>query len=129
MPVPASATDAEAAQIHASYRTAYNDVYSSTLSPENPEQAQEGLERLLQQAERTGDGLMARAAYHREIDLGVQGIVDAYLAPRPAETQAWDLYTEAHREADQAGGVEGLLGDGLVARALSGDAGRGEGVT
>ena len=128
VPVPATATDAEAVQIHASYRAAYGDVYSSTDAT-GPGRAREELERVLGQAERTGEGLMARAAYHRGIDLGVQGIVDAYLAPRPAETGARDSSTEAHREADQVGGVEGMLGDGLVARALSGDAGRGEGVT
>src|SRR5829696_5930979 len=40
VPVPATATDAEEAQIHAAYRSAYSDVYSSTHSSESPEQAQ-----------------------------------------------------------------------------------------
>jgi hypothetical protein len=61
VPIPATATDAEAAQIHASYRAAFNDVYSSTASAESPVRAQEELERLLQQAERTGDNLSWRA--------------------------------------------------------------------
>lgn len=119
VPVSATATDAEAAQIHASYRAAYNDVYSSTASAASPGQAEEELGRLLGQAERTGDTLLARAVYHRGIDLGVQGIVDAYLGPRPAETRAWDSYTEAYREAEGARGVEGILGDGFAARAFS----------
>ena len=35
-------------------------------------------------------------------DLGIRGIVDAHLGTKPAETRAWDSYTEAHREADRA---------------------------
>jgi hypothetical protein len=42
----------------------------------------------LDQAERSGDKLLARAAYHRAIDLGIQSVVDAYLASRPAENRA-----------------------------------------
>ena len=122
-PVPATATDAQAAQIYASYRAAFNDAYSAARGAESPAQAQEELERVLEQAERTGDGLLAHAAYHRGVDLGIQGIVDAYLAPRPAESRAWDAYTTAHREANPAGGVEGSLGDGFAARAFSEAAG------
>jgi hypothetical protein len=98
-------------------------VYSATRGAESPAQAQEELERVLEQAERTGDRLLARAAYHRGIDLGIQGIVDAYLAPRPAESRAWDAYTSAYREANRAGSVEGLLGAGFAARAFSEAAG------
>ena len=119
VPVSPTATDAEAAQIHASYRAAFNDVYSSTRGAESPGQAQEELQRVLEQAERTGDKLLARAAYHRGIDLGIQGIVDAYLAPRPAETRAWDSYTEAYHEAESARGIGGLLGGALADRAFS----------
>ena len=52
--IPAGATDAEEAQIHASYRSAYNDVYSSTRLSDSPGEAEEELERLLTQAERSG---------------------------------------------------------------------------
>jgi len=72
VPVSATATDAEEAQIHAAYRAAWGDVYSCTHSPESPGQAQGELERILGQAERTGDKLLARAAYHRAIDLGAK---------------------------------------------------------
>ncbi len=121
VPVPATATDAEAAQIHAAFRAAYKDVYSSTASPESPRQAQEELERILQQAERTGDGLLARAAYHRGIDLRLQGIVDAYLTPRPRENRAWESYTAAHREASESRDVGHMLERSLMERALSSD--------
>lgn len=76
VPVPATATDAEEAQIHAAYRSAYNDVYYSTsVFADGPEEAREELERFLGQAERTGDKLLAAACFHRAIDLGIQSVV------------------------------------------------------
>ena len=69
VPISASATDGEEAQIHAAYRAAFNDLYSRTASPDSPGKAREELERQLHQAERSGDKLLARAAYHRAIDL------------------------------------------------------------
>jgi hypothetical protein len=122
VPVSATATDAEEAQIHAAFRSAYNDVYSSTLSPESPEQAHEDLERLLQQAERTGDKLLARATYHRAIDLGAQSVVDAYLSSRPAENKAWESYTAASQEVRESQGLGGLLERSLTERAFSSEA-------
>ena len=119
VPIPATATDAEAAQIHASYRAAFNDVYSSTASAESPQQAEEELERLLTQAERSGDGLLARAVYHRGIDLGIQSVVDSYLSARPQESRAWEAYTTAHQEAAQSRGVGHLLERMLTKRAFS----------
>jgi hypothetical protein len=119
VPIPSSATDAEEAQIHAAYRAAYNDVYSSTVFSESPGEAQEELERLLGQAERSGDKLLARAAYHRAIDLGIQSVVDAYLSTRPQENKAWETYTEAQEEAGYASSIEGLLERGLAERALN----------
>jgi hypothetical protein len=122
VPVSATATDAEEAQIHAAYRSAYSDVYSSTVSPESPEQAREELERILGQAERTGDKLLARATYHRAVDLGVQSVVDAYLAARPSENRAWESYTAAYQEVSQSRGIEHVLARGLTERALSSEA-------
>jgi hypothetical protein len=122
VPVPATATDAEEAQIHAAYRAAWSEVYSSTLSPDSPEEAQEELGRILSQAERTGDKLLARAAYHRGIDLGAQGVVDAYLATRPQENRAWESYTVAHQEVSESRGVGNLIGRTLTERALSSEA-------
>jgi hypothetical protein len=119
VPVPASATEAEEAQIHAAHRSAYNDVYSSTRGFESPAEVQEELERHLAQAERTGDKLLARAAYHRAIDLGVQSVVDTYLSSRPAEERAWNSYTQAYREVQDASSIESLLGGALATRAFS----------
>ena len=120
VPIPATATDAEEAQIHAAYRAAYNDVYSSTsLFADSPAEAQEELERLLAQAERSGDKLLARAAYHRAIDLGIQSVVDAYLASRPAESRAWESYTQAHREANQSRDIGHLFERAYTESALS----------
>ena len=122
VPVSATATDAEEAQIHAAFRSAYNDVSSSTASPESQGQAEEELGRLLQQAERTGDKLLARATYHRGIDLGAQSVVDAYLLPRPAESARWESYTTAHQEARESQGLGGLLERSLAGRAFSSEA-------
>jgi len=119
VPIPAGTTDAEEAQIHAAFRSAWGEVFSSTLSSESPEQAREELEHILGQAERTGDKLLARAAYHRGIDLGVQSVVDAYLSTRPQENRAWEAYTAAYREVSESRGVGYLLERGLTERALS----------
>lgn len=119
VPVSPNATDAEEAQIHAAFRAAYNEVYSSTSSPE---QAREELERILQQAERTGDKLLARAAYHRAADLGIQSVVDAYLDTRPQENRAWESYTAAYQEVHESRGIEHVLARGLAGRAFSSEA-------
>jgi hypothetical protein len=119
VPIPATATDAEEAQIHAAYRAAFNDVYSSTVFSEGPAKAQEELERLLGLAERSGDKLLARAAYHRAIDLGIQSVVDTYLASRPQENRAWESYTTAQEEAGYASSIGSLLERGLAERALN----------
>ena len=118
VPVSATATDAEEAQIHAAYRSAYNDVYSSTRGLESVAEIQEELERHLQQAERSGDKLLAMAAYHRARDLGIQSVVDTYLSSRPAESRAWEAYTTAHQEANQSKGIDGLLGRAFAERAF-----------
>lgn len=72
-------------------------------------------------AERTGDTLLARAAYHRAIDLGVQPVVDSYLEGRPKEAQAWQRYTEAAEEVRESRDVMHVLARGLTERALSSD--------
>jgi hypothetical protein len=119
IPIPVGTTDAEEAQIHAAYRSAWGEVYSSTRSPESPEHAAEELQRVLGQAERTGDTLLARAAYHRAIDLGVQDVVDSYLASRPQENRAWESYTQAYQEVNQSRGFDGILERSLTDRAFS----------
>ena len=123
VPVSPHATDAEEAHIHAAFRSAYNEVHSATRSPESPQDAQEELERILQLAERTGDKLLARASYHRAIDLGAQGVVDSYLSSRPSEERAWASYTEAYRDAQQSRSYESMLARGLAERAFSSEAG------
>jgi hypothetical protein len=73
----------------------------------------------LGQAERSEDKLLARAAYHRAIDLGIQSVVDAYLSSRPQENRAWESYTTAQEEAGCASSIGGLLERGLAERALN----------
>jgi hypothetical protein len=121
VPIPYGTTEAEEAQIHAAYRSAYNDVYYSTSLFDSPQEAQEELERLLGQAERSGDKLLAAAAYHRAIDLGVQSVVDFYLSSRPAESKAWERYTEAYQEANRSRDPMALLERSLAEHAFDGD--------
>jgi hypothetical protein len=87
IPIPYSATDAEAAQIRAAYRAARTDI-EHAIAPSlgvDPDHTKEELEGFLEQAELTGDPELVRAAYHTAIRHGIQSVVDAYLASRPAE--------------------------------------------
>ncbi len=120
VPIPAIATDAEAAQIRAAYRAARTDV-EYAISPavgSDPAYVQSELERFLEQAELTQDPELARAAYHVAINHGVQSVVDSYLSSRPAEERAWNSYTEAYQEVQDASSIEGLLWGALAKRAL-----------
>jgi hypothetical protein len=119
------ASDAERAQIMASFRAAWSEVLSASEVEESfllPEQqqryAEEKLAPILEQAERTGDTLLARAVYHRGIDLGAQGIVNKYLSPSTRKTEAtqWQRYTEAVAEAEQASSFESLLDSAMMDR-------------
>ena len=116
VPIPPDATEAEKAQIHASYRAALNDAHYAFIMSDNPV---EELERLLTQAERSGDELLARAVYHRAVDGGVQSVVDSYLTARPSENRIWERYTEAHQEVSQASSFDSLLQRSLSDRAFN----------
>jgi hypothetical protein len=107
-----TASPAERAQIFSSYRSAAADV-SLAASPEE-------LEGVLKGAERTGDQLLAKAAFHAAIDRGHQQLVDAYLSTRPKAARAMERYAAAVEEVQQATGIEGLLGTALFERALNG---------
>jgi hypothetical protein len=109
-------SDAEQAQIMAAFRSAWKDVLSATKIEDRESGAQVGqtLSSILDQAERTGDPLLARAVYHRAIDVGDQGIVDRYLStPRKTEREQWQSYTEA-AEAQQATSFESLYATGMM---------------
>jgi hypothetical protein len=49
-------------------------------------------------------------------------VVDAYLASRPTENRAWESYTAAYQEVNQARGMGHILERGLAERALSSEA-------
>jgi hypothetical protein len=110
--VPTGATyfDAEAAQVHASFRSAWADV--SFLSESDD------ISQALEQAERTGDPLLARAVYHRALDLDLQPVVERYLQSRPKEAKALERYTKATEEANQAKDISSLFSQALTERAL-----------
>jgi hypothetical protein len=109
-------SDAEQAQIMAAFRSARKDVLSATKIEDRESHAQvrQTLASILDEAERTGDPLLARAVYHRAIDVGEQGIVDRYLSTRKTEAAAWQRYTEAAQEAQQATSFESLYATGMM---------------
>jgi hypothetical protein len=120
IPIPLGATDGEAAQIRASYRSARSDI-EYAIAPSlgtDPQHTQKELERFLEQAELTGDPELARAAYHVAIKHGVQSVVDTYLSSRPQESRAWERYTTAHEEANAARSPERLLERSLTEQAF-----------
>jgi hypothetical protein len=114
----ATATTAERAQIHAAYRQAAGDVRWITMD-ESPGETQEELSKILTQAERTGDQLLAKAIFHHAIDLNLQPVVDSYLERRPKENRAWERYTEALGESHAATDITQLLSGALTERALN----------
>jgi len=114
VPTSSAYSDAESAQVYAAFRGAWADVKSSTEGVGSPGEAQETLMGIMDQAERTGDHHLARAVYHRRIDLGVQQVVDRYLEGRPKEAIAWRRYTEAAQEAQQAASFEAIYAQGMM---------------
>jgi hypothetical protein len=88
----AEAKEAEKAQIHTAYRQGSGNVYWATMEPG---EALAELEKILKQAERTDDTLLGLATYHRAIDLGLQPIIDRYLADLPKEERAMECYAAA----------------------------------
>jgi len=122
IPTGMASFDAEEAQIHQVLHSFWREVVSATelsategikglLDPRQQQlEAEQKLEPILEQAERTDNELMSRAIYHRAIDLGAQSIVDRYLATSPVDAKNWRLYTEAAQEMQQAKSPENLLG-------------------
>ena len=81
--------------------------------------AQEELEQILPQAERTGDALLGRAAYHRGLDLGLQPIVDRYLVDKPKEAKAVERYNKALQEQNQSRGFDSLFTQAMTDKAFA----------
>lgn len=117
--VPAGnmATGAEQSQIWAGFRSAYKDVLSDTV---DPLQAHGVLQSIMDQAERTGDEHLARAAYHRGVDLGLEQVIDRYLSTRPKAKGAWENYVKAQEEMNSSQSFEHRLADAFTERVLNG---------
>lgn len=60
----------------------------------------EELERVLERAERTGDGQLARAVYHEATEKGIRNVADSYLENRPEDRKRWEDYTAARLESE-----------------------------
>lgn len=99
-PYPYAASDVEQAQIRALRRGAYDGVYNS-LSPLEPGEAREELDRLLRRAERTGDTELADAVHHVATERGVREVADAYLEKRPNQKRRWEEFVAAQAEVSE----------------------------
>jgi hypothetical protein len=109
-------TGAEQSQIWASFRSAYKDVLSAT---EDPLKAHETLQEIMDQAERTGDWHLARAAYHRGADLGLQQVIDRYHSTRRDEREKWENYLAAQQEINESQSFEHLYAIAQTERVLN----------
>jgi hypothetical protein len=109
-------SDGERAQVMLSFRSAWADVLSATKIEDRESGARVGqaLSSILDQAERVGDSQLARAVYHRAIDVGEQQVVDRYLSTRKTEASQWQRYTEAAAASKQATSFESLLATGMM---------------
>jgi hypothetical protein len=121
VPTGNTPTGAEQSQIWAGFRSAYKDVLSAT---EDPLKAHETLQEIMDQAERTSDGHLARAVYHRGADLGIQEVIDRFHSSgakaRTTEAQAWRDYVEAQQQMNESQSFERLLESAFTEQQLGG---------
>jgi hypothetical protein len=108
VPTGEYSSEGERAQVFGAFRNAWADVEIAT-SGKNALDAEKQLSGILEQAERTGDTLMARAAYHRALDLGAEPIVERYLSTRKTDAAAYQRYVEAKAAHEQQTGIESML--------------------
>jgi len=129
VPTEGSYNEAESAQVHTAFMTAWDHVLLSTA---DPSAAEEELEALLEQAERTGNPLLSRAVFHRALDLhgsvkgsgplaiNLQPILDRYLADNPREAKALEKYNAAKEEVNRESSLEGMLSNVMTSRLFAG---------
>jgi hypothetical protein len=117
VPTGNTPTGAEQSQIWAGFRSAYKDVLSAT---ENPLQAHETLPKIMDQAERTGDHHLARAAYHRGADLGIAEVIERYHSTRREYREKWENYVAAQQQMDESQSFERLLESAFTEQQLGG---------
>jgi len=119
VPTQGAISQGEKEQVREVYRNLWDVIQIRTA---DLGEAKEELGQILDQAERTGDGMLARVAYHRALDIGaqqtelgaltdfgMQEIVDRYLEGRDKEARALERYNKALEAANQANSVESLL--------------------
>jgi hypothetical protein len=111
VPVKATYSDAEVAQVHQIFRDTLDSVEMRTA---DPGEAQETLLELLAKAQRRKDDLLSRAVYHRGLELGLENVTQRYLSSRSHEAKNYENYIQARQEIEQANSVEALLGRAMV---------------
>jgi hypothetical protein len=104
---PHGLTDAEHQTFLMSYRDANDRVQkilndaSASGTMEGVAQAGEALEALLNQANRTGDEVLAAAIYHNAALREITPIRDAYLEDRPKAKRDWEAHVKARQEQQE----------------------------
>jgi hypothetical protein len=112
-------TGAESSAIFFDYRAVRAEVKALTEDfSDGPHQVYENLKEMLEQAELTGDKQLARAVYHRAIDVGASEVIERFIASRPKDKAAYRNYVEATQEAQRASGFEHLLTNALTQQQL-----------
>src|SRR5215213_5479798 len=100
-------------------REVYRNLWSATeMMTDDVFAAKDTLGKMLDQSERTGDPMLGLVAYHRALDiaannttalsdLGMQELVNRYLADKPQAAKALENYGMAVAEANEATSFEG----------------------
>lgn len=115
--VPGKVTfsDAEWATLHDVYWRAWDRVMEAAKDIRT---GPGELEKLLDQAERVGDDILAAACYHRALDVRLQTVVDAYLDQRPDEAKRLANYNEALEEQRNINSAAALLNTAMAGKVL-----------
>jgi hypothetical protein len=113
VPTGQYSSEGEQAQVFTAFRSAWADVEIATAG-ENVLHAEQHLGEILDLADRTGDTLLARAAYHKALDLGIEPVVERFLSTRKGEAAAYQRYVEAKGQAEQATSFESLLSGAMT---------------
>jgi hypothetical protein len=84
-------TDSQKETFRASYRQATLQLLDAS---------EEAVSRMMTRAFRTGDTVLAQAAYHESIERGLSEVGDEYRERYPDAREVWDVYIKDRRAAE-----------------------------
>jgi hypothetical protein len=104
-------TGAESSAIFFDYRAVRAEVKALTEDfSDGPHQVYENLKEMLEQAELTGDKQLARAVYHRAIDVGASEVIERFIASRPREVHRKQAKGQGRIQELRRGHARGAAG-------------------